>query len=402
MKKASVYFPIFLFIIFGFAGCTVEDSDPEGPDPTDNEVETPFTEIPDEFVGTWYADHNESPLNTNWEQGTFQGEQGFREFRTLVLTKDGKNAVEYTTEIMNVLDEVKQYFYQLSGSLTFNSQNRTLTFFPQKGKMRVFSNKYTGYKESDISRQDILAYSTVITNSEATTYSSSPNYLTGNRIDGEIPVSSRYIKVDGNQPDGETPDGYDNPPATGSYVQIGSQYYPTVLIGDLEWMSVNYAGTGGIKVSSKPEYGTFYKYMDLGDIQVPEGWRIPSKQDFKDLLVSQEIEFDEVWESTDGDDLESKKKLGQLMSSSGWLKEDGFANNKSGFNAVPANLQVSNGSPHGEGSNCLLWTSETDEEGHPVVFKIIQLPSDTYAAFGPSVIGFNPAHMPVRLVKDKN
>lgn len=169
----------------------------------------------------------------------------------------------------------------------------------------------------------------------------------------------------------------------------------------MEWMSVNYAGLGGIKDSSKPEYGTFYKYMDLDEIQIPDGWRIPTKQDYLKLLDSQGIEFDEVWGSTDGEDLESKKLLGQLMSATGWLKEDGFAHNKSGFNAVPANLQVTNGTPHGEGSNCLLWISELDEEGHPVVFKIIQFPSDTFAAFGPFIIGFNPAHIPVRLVRDK-
>jgi uncharacterized protein (TIGR02145 family) len=403
MKKLPVNLLAFLFLIFGIAGCFIKDVEPEEPEPNpdEDEVETPFTEIPDEYVGTWYTVHNEGPLTTNWEQGTFQGEQGFREFRTLILTKDGKNAVEYTSEIMNVSDEVKQYMYQLSGTLTFNSNTRTLTFHPRKGKMRIFSNKYTSYKEFDVSRQDILSYSTVITNTEATTYTSSPNFLTGKRLDGEIALSARYVKVEADQPRGETPNGYDNPPATGTYVQIGNQYYPTIAIGDLEWMSVNYAGLGGIKISSNPEYGTFYKYMDLDQIEVPDGWRIPNKQDYMDLLASQEIEFDEIWESTDGDDLESKKKLGQLMSKSGWLKQDGFANNKSGFNAVPANLQVTEGTPHGEGSNCLLWTSEIDQEGHPVIFKIIQLPSDTFASFGPSVIGFNPAHIPLRLVKDK-
>lgn len=141
--------------------------------------------------------------------------------------------------------------------------------------------------------------------------------------------------------------------------------------------------------------------MDLKDIQIPDGWRIPTKQDYLKLLASQGTEFDEVWETTDGSDLQTKKLLGQLMATTGWLKQDGFASNKSGFNAVPANLQVTEGNPNGEGSNCLLWTSESDAEGNPVAFKIIQLPSDTYASFGSYIIGFNPPHIPVRFVKDK-
>src|SRR5690606_2804161 len=253
----------------------------------------------------------------------------------------------------------------------------TIKFYAQSGKMRIFSNKYEGYKEYDIIQKDIKAYTTVFHQAEATTYSSSTNYLTAKRLDGELELSVKYIKSDGNPAPGggDSPD-YSEPPATGSYVQISNQYYPTVTIGALEWMSVNYAGQGGITDSSKPQYGTFYKFMDLDEIPVPDGWRIPTKQDYKALLASQEIEMDE-WESTDGADLESKKRLGYLMSATGWLKEDGLANNKSGFNAVPANLRVTEGNPHGEGTNCLLWTSETDGEGHPVVFKIIQFPSDT-------------------------
>lgn len=391
------------FLLLGslILGCDPEEYSPM-PDEDDGEVsETPFTNIPDKFVGTWFDENNEGPLTKNWEEGTFQGQQGFKDYRTLVLTKDGKNAIEYSTEVINVSDETKQYSYRLTGTLTYDASSSTIKFYAQSGKMRVFSNKYEGYKEYDIIQKDIKAYTTVFHQAEATTYSSSTNYLTAKRLDGELELSVKYIKSDGNPAPGggDSPD-YSEPPATGSYVQISNQYYPTVTIGALEWMSVNYAGQGGITDSSKPQYGTFYKFMDLDEIPVPDGWRIPTKQDYKALLASQEIEMDE-WESTDGADLESKKRLGYLMSATGWLKEDGLANNKSGFNAVPANLRVTEGNPHGEGTNCLLWTSETDGEGHPVVFKIIQFPSDTYAAFGPQVIGYNPAHIPVRLVRDK-
>ncbi|QMU30623.1 hypothetical protein [Adhaeribacter radiodurans] len=48
-----------------------------------------------------------------------------------------------------------------------------------------------------------------------------------------------------------------------------------------------------------------------------------------------------------------------------------------------------------------IWTSERNEEDNPIAFKIIQLPSDTYAAFGSFPIGYNPVHLPLRFVKDK-
>jgi uncharacterized protein (TIGR02145 family) len=388
--------------------CSCEETVDPTPEPEPTEggiIDRPFTQIPDEMVGTWFAESNNGPLTLNWEQGTFQGESGFKEFRTLVFTKDGKNAVEYTSEVFNVNDEVKQRFYKITGTLEYKTNPASITFHAQSGKMRVFSNKYSGYQESEIIRKDIEAYHTVFINPEATTFTSSANYLTAKRLDGNMQISVKYKKVESTTtPGGGNPnpsDPYAAPPATGTYVKISNQYYPTVTIGDLEWMSVNYAGPGGIKITSQPQYGTFIKYMDLKDIPVPAGWRIPTKQDYKKLLQSQDIVFDEVWETTNGSDVQSKKLLGQLMATTGWLKQDGYANNKSGFNAVPANLQVTNGNPHGEGSNCLLWTSEKDSEDNPVVFKIIQLPSDTYAAFGPSVIGYNPAHIPLRLVKNK-
>ncbi len=184
-------------------------------------------------------------------------------------------------------------------------------------------------------------------------------------------------------------------------MKIGNQYYPTVSIASQEWTSVNYAGTGGIQDNDKPHYGTFFKRADINNIALPEGWRIPTKQDYIQLLKSQGIAFDETWETTDGDDLQSKKLLGQLMSVTGWLKEDGYANNKSGFNAVPANIRVTNGNPHGEGTNCVLWTAEFDEDENPVAFTIIQLPSDTYSSLRTYPVGYNAPHLPLRFVRNK-
>jgi uncharacterized protein (TIGR02145 family) len=331
MKNISRIFPQLMLsalLALSLSSCE-EKNDPApnpGPPTEGGEIEKPFTAIPDEFVGTWYADHNENPLTINWEQGTFQGESGFREFRTMVLTKDGQNAVEYTTSVHNLTDEVKHYFYKITGTLEYKTNPTSLTFHAQSGKMRVYSSKSTGYKESDIVKKDMEAYATVFQNPSATTFTSSTNFLDAKRLDGAIPVSVKYKKVDKNTP--TTPqnpaDLYATPPASGTYVKMGSHYYPTVSIGTQEWMAVNYAGPGGIKNATKPHYGTFIKYLDLKDIPVPAGWRLPTKQDYIKLIRSQGIAYSEVWESTDGDDLESKKLLGNLMATTGWLKQDGF------------------------------------------------------------------------------
>jgi len=406
MKTIAKPLLLLLTSLTFFASSCKDDPavEPAPNDPTMEEPavipNTPVTPIPEEMAGTWYADLNEGPLTLNWEQGTFQGEQGFKEFRTMVFTADGKNAVEYTTEVMNSGDEVKRYFYKLTGTLEYKTNPGTLRFHAQSGKMRVFSNKYSGYKESSIIAKDLKSYFSLLIDPEATTFTSATNYLDAKRNDGGNQYSVRYRKVgSGTTP---TPSGpLSQPPATGTYVKIGNLYYPTVTIGDLEWTTMNYAGPGGIKDSDKPQYGTFLKFADLGNIQVPAGWRIPTKQDYVKLIKSQGIPYDEYLESTDGEDLQSKRLLGQLMASTGWLKQDGYANNKSGFNAVPGNLRVTSGNPHGEGSNCLLWTSERQADDTPVAFKIIQLPSDTYARFGGYPVGYNPPHLPVRFVKNK-
>jgi uncharacterized protein (TIGR02145 family) len=412
MKSLKYLLPTLLLIVLALFSCKTEGPAPVADQEPDEEKEapakntnTPFTSIPDELVGTWYADHNKEPLLVNWEKGTFQGEPGFREFRTMVFTKNGKEAVEYTSEVYVSGDEEKQYLYKITGTLEYKKSPATLTFHAQSGKMRVFSNKSQGYKESAIASKDLKTYQSVLFDPEATTFTSSANYLTAKRKDGDNHFSVRYIKVDGTVPPGDSgpnPSGpYSTPPSSGTYVKIGNQYYPTVSIASQEWTSVNYAGTGGIQDNDKPHYGTFFKRADINNIALPEGWRIPTKQDYIQLLKSQGIAFDETWETTDGDDLQSKKLLGQLMSVTGWLKEDGYANNKSGFNAVPANIRVVNGNPHGEGTNCVLWTSDFDKDENPVAFTIIQLPSDTYSSLRTYPVGYNAPHLPLRFVRNK-
>jgi uncharacterized protein (TIGR02145 family) len=363
---------------------------------------TPATTIPDELVGTWFADSNTGPLTTNWDQGTFQGEQGFKEFRTMEFTKDGKDAVEYSTEVFNYGGETQKRFYKLTGTLEYTSRTAptTLTFHAQKGVMRVYSTNYTGYKESYIILADLQKYASTLLDAQATTFPTTTNYLNAQRTTGGTSYAVKYRKYTGTG--GTIPPAglYTAPPATGTYVQIRNLYYPTIVIGNLEWMAVNYAGPGGITDSNKPQYGTFFKYADLSAIPIPAGWRLPSQQDYENLLATQGLQLDQ-WGSTDPTDLASKRKVGQLQAPNVWSKQDGFATNTSGFTALPANLRVTNGGPNGEGTRGLWWTSDHDANTDPLAFQIVQLPSDTYASIYAWPTGFNPPHLPVRLVRNR-
>jgi uncharacterized protein (TIGR02145 family) len=362
---------------------------------------TPSTTIPDEMAGIWFANGNTGPLTINWDQGTFQGSQGFAEFRTMVFTKDGKDAVEYSSEVFNYGGETQQRLYKLTGTLEYVSRTAPtkLTFHAQKGVMRVYSTNYLGYKESFITLADLQKYTSILLDAQATSFPTTTNYLNAQRTTGGTSYAVKYQKASGTTP--PNPGGlYTAPPATGTYVQIRNLYYPTVTIGTLEWMAVNYAGPGGITDSNKPQYGTFFKYADLSAITIPAGWRLPSRQDYEDLLATQGLQLD-MWGSTDPTDLASKRKVGQLQAPSVWSKQDGFATNTSGFTALPANLRVTNGSPNGEGTRGLWWTSDRDANTDPLAFQIVQLPSDTYASIYAWPVGFNPPHLPVRLVRNK-
>jgi uncharacterized protein (TIGR02145 family) len=342
-------------------------------------------------------------MTTNWEQGTFQGEEGLREYRTMVFTKDGKNAVEYTSTVYTTTTEVKQYMFKRVGTLEYKTNPASLTFHVQSGRVRYFSNKFTGYKESDLISSEWPTYLSVLVNPQATTYSSSPNYLNARRSNGATDYSVKYTKVGSATPGSPAPDPgglYATPPATGTYLQMAGKYYPTITIGNQEWMSVNYAGTGGMKDSNKPQFGTFYRFMDLKELPVPAGWRIPTRQDYTRLLESQGLVVNSRG-YTEGNELQITKRLGQLMATTGWLKQDGYATNSSGFNAVPANYKVQDAKPFGEGTRCFLWTSEVNESENPIAFQIVQLTGETYASFLALPPGYFPQHVPVRLVRDK-
>lgn len=386
--------------------CKHESTDSPVPSPgggdepsTGTPIDKPFTAVPDELVGTWFASHNEGPLTETWANGTFQGEQGFREFRTMVFTADGRNAIEYTTQTYNYQGETLQIIYKLTGTLVYKASPASITFHAQSGIRRTFSNKYSGYKDAAIIAGDMQAYQIVWEKPQATNMSSATNYLTATINTESGRFESKYQKVStvSTTPTAGLPST--TPITTGTSVKIGTLYYPTVKIGNQEWLATNYAGPGSLTERNKPQYGTFLEYADLANIQLPAGWRIPSRQDYTTLLESQGLTVYD-W-GTNGEDVASKRLLGQLMATNAWTKKDGYANNKSGFNAMPADVRRPKGVNYGEGTNCTLWISDRNNEDSPMSFNIIQLPGDTYASFTSQAISYVPMLIPLRLVRDR-
>jgi uncharacterized protein (TIGR02145 family) len=121
-------------------------------------------------------------------------------------------------------------------------------------------------------------------------------------------------------------------PVTGS-VNIEGQVYSTVVIGRQEWTSVNYAGPGGRNAPGSTDLpsnvGRYYKLADLSALILPTGWRIPTHQDFIQLMSNFSTEKNAAGDQVISDREQARK----LMSAKDWYQFNGT--NASGFNALP-------------------------------------------------------------------
>ena len=171
---------------------------------------TPVTSIPDELVGTWYADGNHHPMTEDWEKGTFQGEPGNREYRTMVFTKEGNNAIEYFSYVYSSCMHVM--FKRIRTLEYKNNPPRSLTFHQQTGRVRIFEG--ATYQEIDLVDEKWDTYLSVLEDPEATTYTSSPNFLRALRATGSQTYSVKYHKVEGTTTPGNptSPGGLYSPP----------------------------------------------------------------------------------------------------------------------------------------------------------------------------------------------
>lgn len=156
---------------------------------------------------------------------------------------------------------------------------------------------------------------------------------------------------------------------TGSVTDVEGNSYRTVKIGDQWWMAENLNVTSfnsGMKIeqiedkeewksTDKPAYsvynnisgpGLLYNFhvINATDEIAPEGWRVPTDEDWKKLeeyLGMPIDELDEInWRGTDqGDQLKIKS-----TNTSGWISYDGvWGTNTTGFSAIGGSCRVFNG-----------------------------------------------------------
>lgn len=190
-----------------------------------------------------------------------------------------------------------------------------------------------------------------------------------------ITVSTSCSKDDTPEPDSSTS------------VTINGQVLQVVEIGGRLWTTTNYNGDGGM--IHPQNTGKLYTYTEAQAIPLPEGWRIPTREDYLAAMISQGITSDEGG-------LEASKKF---MSTTGWTHVQGT--NTSGFNAIPSGYFSTN--LIGSGTNFWTWTSSTTQVGgstHRYIFYVDSFGA-TEVYTGIDHDSFTNQRLPIRFVKTK-
>lgn len=142
----------------------------------------------------------------------------------------------------------------------------------------------------------------------------------------------------------------EDPIAPKPVVAIDGKDYATATIGTQTWTIENYEGAGGVFYNAthdKPEYGKYYLKSELASIPLPEGWRLPTRQDYEKLAA--------FYGLTIPTKMAESEAVKNLVSVSGWNHVAGT--NKSGFNAYPGGYIFGEGVPL-DGDIAEFWAAE--------------------------------------------
>ena len=134
--------------------------------------------------------------------------------------------------------------------------------------------------------------------------------------------------------------------------------YKTVKIGNLIWMAENLnfdnsaTATGSIDSSfcydgipaNCEKYGRLYQEYAATAV-CPEGWRLPTADDWRDLVNTAKSEF--------GDNNGSLRAVGEWENTI--FGDNVTATNASGFSALPAGYRAKTGECDGEGTKAYFW-----------------------------------------------
>ncbi len=141
------------------------------------------------------------------------------------------------------------------------------------------------------------------------------------------------------------PDPVTNPLST---VTINSKNYPVVKIGIKYWLATNFDGQGGVDYSgtiARPEYGNYYSVTEMKAFVLPAGWRVPTEEDYRDLLEENDIDIN----------AQVTAQTKKITSMTNWNYVNGT--NTSGFNAMPAGYVFNNGKAI-DGDIAEFWVSD--------------------------------------------
>lgn len=183
------------------------------------------------------------------------------------------------------------------------------------------------------------------------------------------------------------------------FMEINGTFYPTVVIGNQTWTSVNYNGPGGVNyddsLKNDPIYGKLYNYTEVEAIKLPKGWHVPTYDDCVQLLIHLGAKDNTLNIYRLPDTLTY-----QLMSQKTWTPAVGT--NKIGFNAVGAGVWWTSTlgiTGYAErGKDCEILTSTISNIGEHVSLSIID--EGIIEAWPNDVIPKTTDRGSVRFVKD--
>ena len=126
--------------------------------------------------------------------------------------------------------------------------------------------------------------------------------------------------------------------------------YKTVVIGGKTWMAenLNFATDSSFCYDDTPanctKYGRLYQEYAATAV-CPEGWRLPTADDWRDLTTTAKSEF--------GDNNGSLRAVGEWENTI--FGDNVTATNASGFSALPAGYRAKTGECDGEGTKAYFW-----------------------------------------------
>ena len=191
-------------------------------------------------------------------------------------------------------------------------------------------------------------------------------------------------------------------------LEYNGEIYSTIIIGDQVWTSEDlttekYNNGNSIQIyQGSDSVGTFTKHLlsdnslknaifyswqiALSDSITPQGWRVPNKNDFEELI-----------DALGGSDI-----AGGKLKSSGFISWDfpnNFATNESGFSAIGKGFRDASGNFQQVGKKCTFWSTDIAQTNDTTLSYLwaLKLSFDSnYANIIPD--STNIGH-PIRLIK---